>query len=48
MNDYNIDISFRICVVMLFQRVLLPQQKSGDRGKNAHPLKISPKLYTEM
>ena len=31
-----------------FERALLPQEKSVDRGKNAHPLKILPKLYTEM
>ena len=33
---------------MLFERALLPQENSGDWGKNAHPLKILPKLYTEM
>ena len=31
-----------------FEWALLPQEKSGDWGKNAHPLKILPKLYTEM
>ena len=34
--------------VLEFEWALLPQEKSGDRGKNAHPLKILPKLYTEM